>query len=506
MMNQINVLLISVLAAGTSAQPTPVSGERVDGFVARWDAWVESIPSDQQAWGLIQEVEAEVELVRGDGHGLWFDPEPDPDYLEDQKEWAWTVAFVENNQPLIGKIRAYADRTFTGVPLGESSLIHQRLGSDGYVVDDTPMPKTFRDMVPTHLGLMRSHLDLLLTDMYLASQDGDVDRVLLDLRAIAGMARLSPTTHSFLDQLVVQAFGSVISRQMLEHDVGLDQFNDAQLQELMGILEAVERLYDTASMVQYERMVSTEFLNWIFEDSDDEGRIGPLGVARVVDVGRSNESGRWMGLDEYELGSDQVEISKIAVALGPTFLRPRIAGEHEQREYAKNYFDAVEAELRISLHVLRSWPVATLSSSATEHFISKVSLSPAIHSIEDLSGLPLNLSIGSTQIHAAQMLVALHRFKIRHGEFPSALSDLDADLLAHAPIDGYSGEMLKYKLVDGEPMIYSVGTDRDDDGGRANTDWDGAWPDFLTLDELEALDEPGRAGIDGDWVLYPAVR
>jgi hypothetical protein len=110
---------------------------------------------------------------------------------------------------------------------------------------------------------------------------------------------------------------------------------------------------------------------------------------------------------------------------------------------------------------------------------------------------------------ALDVLIAAHRYKLRHGRFPADLASIDADLLAGDPIDPYTGEPMGYRLIEGEPRIYSVGPDRDDDGGQRVLDEDGnpeRWPDFLTLDELEALDEPGRAGIDGDWVLYPAVR
>jgi hypothetical protein len=41
------------------------------------------------------------------------------------------------------------------------------------------------------------------------------------------------------------------------------------------------------------------------------------------------------------------------------------------------------------------------------------------------------------------------------------------DLLPAVPPDRYDGKPLRYQLVDGKPLVYSIGSDRDDDAGRA---------------------------------------
>jgi hypothetical protein len=69
-----------------------------------------------------------------------------------------------------------------------------------------------------------------------------------------------------------------------------------------------------------------------------------------------------------------------------------------------------------------------------------------------------------------QMLVALRRYELTHGHLPAALAEAAAETsLKSVPIDPYSGQPLRFALVDGTPIVYAVGKDIQDDGGRA--DW-----------------------------------
>tara|TARA_R110002072_G_scaffold42064_22_gene119306 strand:+ start:218891 stop:220573 length:1683 start_codon:yes stop_codon:yes gene_type:complete len=128
------------------------------------------------------------------------------------------------------------------------------------------------------------------------------------------------------------------------------------------------------------------------------------------------------------------------------------------------------------------------------------------------------------QLQAWRLLVAAHRYRLGHGGFPETIGAIDNDLLPVAPVDAFSDEPLRYRLTDSGPMIYSVGTDRDDDGGRAMREYDlsliendrpvmSTWavlerpiattPHWLTRARVEAINAIDPKFIDGDWVLYP---
>lgn len=91
--------------------------------------------------------------------------------------------------------------------------------------------------------------------------------------------------------------------------------------------------------------------------------------------------------------------------------------------------------------------------------------------------------------HALRLAVAAHRHRIRHAEFPILIEVIDHDLLQFEPVDMFTSQELQYRVVDGHPLIYTVGADRDDDGGYHNRD---------------AIHTTNRTVADGDYVLFGA--
>ena len=69
--------------------------------------------------------------------------------------------------------------------------------------------------------------------------------------------------------------------------------------------------------------------------------------------------------------------------------------------------------------------------------------------------------------------LALRLWKSRSKELPNNLEAVvKAAGMPHVPIDPYSGQPLRMAIIDGEPVIYSVGKDGRDDGGRIDSDSD----------------------------------
>jgi hypothetical protein len=62
--------------------------------------------------------------------------------------------------------------------------------------------------------------------------------------------------------------------------------------------------------------------------------------------------------------------------------------------------------------------------------------------------------------------IALERFKLAHGKYPAALTELVPSLLAKVPQDPFSGDALIYRQTsDGRFLVYSVGPNGKDDRG-----------------------------------------
>lgn len=96
--------------------------------------------------------------------------------------------------------------------------------------------------------------------------------------------------------------------------------------------------------------------------------------------------------------------------------------------------------------------------------------------------------------------ISIYRHRARHGDWPASLSEIDPEVLP-IPADYYSGEPLRYALLNGTPRLWALGADRDDDMSRmAIDDPDSHYTGmtWFALDEWEQLSEDQRSKIDGD--------
>jgi hypothetical protein len=72
----------------------------------------------------------------------------------------------------------------------------------------------------------------------------------------------------------------------------------------------------------------------------------------------------------------------------------------------------------------------------------------------------------------AILTCALHRHRLAHGAFPSSLTELDPSLLSSPLTDpAKEGAPFGYRLTDKGFVLWSVGEDRNDDGGDDKKDW-----------------------------------
>ena len=61
--------------------------------------------------------------------------------------------------------------------------------------------------------------------------------------------------------------------------------------------------------------------------------------------------------------------------------------------------------------------------------------------------------------------LAVAAYRTEHGRYPAALADLVPHYLEAVPLDPFTGDAIRYRVVEGAAVIYSVGFDRVDDGG-----------------------------------------
>jgi hypothetical protein len=83
-------------------------------------------------------------------------------------------------------------------------------------------------------------------------------------------------------------------------------------------------------------------------------------------------------------------------------------------------------------------------------------------------------------IRATQGLVALRRWRLTHeGQLPESLSQATEAAGLDPLIDPYDGQPLRMATVDGRAVVYSVGRDGVDDGGRVDSENDNKPGDLI---------------------------
>lgn len=71
-----------------------------------------------------------------------------------------------------------------------------------------------------------------------------------------------------------------------------------------------------------------------------------------------------------------------------------------------------------------------------------------------------------------QTAMGLIQHKLVHNGFPVTLAECDAKYLSVQPVDPFSGQPLIYRLEGKGFVLYSVGENMKDDGGKPEPDWD----------------------------------
>jgi hypothetical protein len=80
--------------------------------------------------------------------------------------------------------------------------------------------------------------------------------------------------------------------------------------------------------------------------------------------------------------------------------------------------------------------------------------------------LPLAYSRRLALLRSGMTAVAAERYRRAYNGWPDRLEDLVPSYLSRIPTDPFDGQPLRYKRLDNGVVIYSVGPDRIDDGGR----------------------------------------
>jgi hypothetical protein len=332
------------------------------------------------------------------------------------------------------------------------------------------------DMLLPHLGIVRWTCGLLSADAMIALETDDRARFARSVRTRLGLIRLIKQPNTLISQIV----------QVAELERVREDIHDAML--------AKPELIDEPMAKEIEQGLADMFENHLQRDMRWEQLTLEDGLRRMLDQSGAFEphapSRSWT-----PRRSRTSQPTHRRADIPVTSFEPHFREVVEQHERC--------SELAIKATQMPWKPMPEGFSDEMEAWEQDAPSIPGqiarrwfgiLAPKWDLWALTIRTS--NQNMIALRLLLAAHRHRLRHGDPALALADIDPDLMTFQPTDGFTGGPLQYRWTDTGPLIYALGADGDDDGGRHALDADGEPLQTISDDYLTS--KP-----DGDWRLYP---
>jgi hypothetical protein len=359
----------------------------------------------------------------------------------------------------------------------------------GYTIDDADRavwpeiegeasPRNLASVLLPYLSEMRSIGRLLVLDTFRAAEAGDGEIATANLDAILGIAEHARETPALINDLVSLALvgmatstlGDVLSEQP-------EFLSDRQLHGLAHRLAAVQggkldvRL--TGELMWFHDLMQRLYT----DDGEGDGRLTASGLESLHSIG----------------GGPTAAVGPLAPAVGLA-----VAGRREMtREYTR-WFAMAEAEYSKPLWRQDTRKLDRERTRVLESQVYRARYMPVALMLPALSRFGVEPELVTQERDAVIVAVALELYRRRTGYWPTSLEALVPILLPSVPPDRFDGNPLRYRLVDGKPLVYSVGSDRNDDEGRAPRNKAGRGDPR----RARLVSRDGEEAVDGDWVLW----
>jgi len=439
------------------------------------------IPDGERAWPVYRV--ALLALPDVPEFSVGFNREPRPG----EDGWERIESFLTDHAAALAEARQAATLPGLGfVPGHAFSETDQRLWPEAKFSErDIREHGLFAILLP-HLAPLRSLGRLLRHDALRAAAAGDGATAIADIRAITGIAahvRETPLLVNdlislALDHLAFDAAGDVLANWP-------DALSDAQLQDLAHMIAARDQ---PALRLRFdgERLGFRDIVQRLYsDDGDGDGRLTAAGMRMML---------HWTGVTNQGPSSDGDAIA--AMALGPVLRTVGLTRRQAIEEYDV-FMDALEAlgatpawQRDDSAIQVKFWKWNE-SALARARYLPLAALAPALTNA--------TYQVDRVMQHRDGVLIAiaLEMYRRRHGAWPAALDEMVPAFLPAAPVDRCDGRPMRYALVEGRPVVYSIGPDGDDDGGAAPA------TDDPVRGAASLLVIKGSSAPDGDWVLWP---
>jgi hypothetical protein len=421
--------------------------------------------------------------------------------------WAQIADYLQRNRPAFELARQAAAKPRLGFWYGDpddepwlDSFWPDRTATDSRVAALNSLATPQMD----ELARLRR---LLLADSRRAVASGEDKVFVANLRTLLGMADHlrdgSPMIMAELRAFACYGTGLQLMGTMLADKP--DLLTDEDLVDLAHRFAAFSGGGTLRANLEGERLLFEDLLQRIYTDNGrGDGRLTPEGYTFLQQLHDAENP------LNPRLESDW---DPIVEPLTATALSLVTAGRKEMSQMADRLVLRFQAE---RAGPLWQWDVSTAEAQIQELLGSpylKLRYWPVLYIFPGFQHVALRGEVLTQQRDATLAAIALELHHRRHGAWPQSLEELTPFPLPKVPLDRFTGQPLRFRLVDGQPLLYSTGVDRDDDGGRAHrmgNDLAQRWEPWAKVITPPRLVNDGFGNLvylgpkfDWDWILWP---
>jgi hypothetical protein len=475
-------------------------------YVSEWNQDALTVPPAERAWPVYL---AAMQATNGYWEHNWHGDELSPG----SSSWPDITEFINSNGRALELYRQAAAMPKIGLVLGREPDVDYMVNNAGQPIKNAgaapdPNPEFISVLLPP-LTTFRSVSGMLKVDVYLAAQAGDAQRTQHNLDAVFGIVAHAREVRLMLADLVALTIAGDACRTigaLLRANPQL--FDDHQLAQIAHRLAGLGGPEGLRTRFASERATVEDFLQRYFTDDGHGDGLGrPELLARLA-VFTSGDPAptRWTPT----IGLNTVLMPAIS---------PFMAGKREMLAKCLDFFGRYEAEAATPLWQRSPTTVDDEFIQFRTSLRNEVRYAPLMILMPSLGRAGLMYEYFAQQRDATTAALALALYHRQHGSWPQSLNELVPQLLPQVPPDRYDGQPLKYCLVDGHPLLYSIGVNRKDDGGRLpSPPPDGTKTPLAELNRQARRWQPAPtaqrgAGAamekplpDGDWLLWPPVE
>jgi hypothetical protein len=295
-----------------------------------------------------------------------------------------------------------------------------------------------------HLQQCRQVGNLLWADAALRAQEGKTQAALESSRCLMITGRSIGDEPGMIAHLVRNACGhlTVLS---IERTLAQGQPAENDLNVTQQLLQDEQAQNTLIMALRGERAFEDQVMNWI--DADDREHLAAFKGNELVETLRERPwltafchwfMVGWLKENHavmLELSSEAVEIAKLPV-----------------EEQVERYEQLLKKSRAI--HFDEGWP--------PNRYAFGTFTTPAMVKVAQ------SFARTTAELRCAAAALAAERFRLAHDRWPNTLDELAPQYLTATTVDPFDGKPLKLRRFDDGILIYSVGVDRVDDGGKVD--------------------------------------